>query len=327
LRHQFGVPLLLLGNRRLVVLDRADRSLAVLICVPQRIDLGDERHQARLQPPHLDQLVLGVDHSAREAVARRLQRLELRAPDELILQLRSTSALTALRPFSRVSSVSTNGTRAVTRESCASSSATASFRRVAFCVPSSISDILPRMASILGLELRRTRGQRAHAFVEGSSAARSEPSLSRSLAISACRLVEVENLLAQQFEILPALLERIHMLDGFLRELVYLAQLLVQRVERERFFVSSSLCTKSVSKRCVEAIDLLGQHNEALVLGGQRLHTRFCVRHRTLEGAHAPSSNASNSLFLIVRVPTSDRSDSSSADESRCIFDVSRWTS
>ena len=99
---------------------------------------------------------------------------------------RSTSALTAFRPFSRVSIFSTNSTRALTREMRASSSATASFRRVAFRAASSTPPILPRKASILA----SSSGARADIAVTRSSnasnARRSAPSLSRSRATSAC---------------------------------------------------------------------------------------------------------------------------------------------
>jgi hypothetical protein len=101
------------------------------------------------------------------------------------------------------------------------------------------------------------------------------------------RLVEVENLLPQQFEILPALLERIHVPDGFLGELVHLVELLVQRVERELLLRQLVALHEERLEALREAIDLLGEDDEALVLGGERLHPCLCIGDRALERAHA----------------------------------------
>ena len=276
-RHQLGVPLLLLRNRRLVVLDRADALVGGLDLRAQHVDLGDERHQTRLQRPHLHQLVLGVDHLLAEAVACRLQRLELRAPGELIFQLAidvGADGVEAVQPrFERFDERHAGGDARELRIELGHRFVQTRGLLRAFLDQRHLAED----GVHLGLELRRTRGQRAHAFVEDFERGAVRAELVAQLGDFGVRLVEVENLLAQQFEILPALLERIHVLDGLLRELVHLAQLLVQRVERELLLRELVALHEERLEALREAIDLLGQHDEVLVLGGQRLHPRLRV--------------------------------------------------
>ena len=59
---------------------RADRG-------PQRIQLGDERHEPLLQLTDRLELVLRVHHLLGQAIAGRLERVELGAPRELLREL------------------------------------------------------------------------------------------------------------------------------------------------------------------------------------------------------------------------------------------------
>ena len=72
-----------------------------------------------------------------------------------------------------------------------------------------------------------------------------------------------------------------------LGELVHLAQLLVQRVERQLLLRQIVGLREERVEALRQAIDLLGQRDEVLVLGRQRFHPRFGVAHRALEGSHA----------------------------------------
>ena len=179
----------------------------------QRVELGDERHEPLLQRADGVELVLRVGHLRAEAVACGLQRLELGAARQLLLELAvDVGAERRCRPLSRASSFSTNGTRAVTREICASSSATDSCRRVAFCVPSSTSVSLAEDGVHLGLELRRARGEcRSCVSPNASSAAPVGAELVAQLRGLGVRLVELLHVLAQRIEVLTALLERVHL--------------------------------------------------------------------------------------------------------------------
>ena len=88
----------------------------------------------------------------------------------------------------------------------------------------------------------------------------------------------------------------------------------------------SSACTKSDSKRFVRPSTFWVSAMRFLSLAASA-SIRVSASDTEPWSDRTRSSNASNSFFLTVSVPTSDRSDSSSPDESRCSFDVSRWTS
>ena len=85
--HELGIALLLLGHRRLVELDAADALVGGTDLRPEHVDLGDQRDEPRLQRVHVVELVLRVHHLLGEAVARRLERFELGAAHQLVLQL------------------------------------------------------------------------------------------------------------------------------------------------------------------------------------------------------------------------------------------------
>ena len=84
---ELGEALLLLGDRRLVVLDGADALVGGRDVGLQRVELGDERHEPVLERADVFELVLRVDHLRAEAVARGLERVELGAARELLLEL------------------------------------------------------------------------------------------------------------------------------------------------------------------------------------------------------------------------------------------------
>ena len=76
-RDELDVALFLLDDRRLVELRAVEALLRGGDGRLQLVELGDERHERRLQRAHGVELVLRVDHLRGQAVARRLERFEL----------------------------------------------------------------------------------------------------------------------------------------------------------------------------------------------------------------------------------------------------------
>ena len=167
----------------------SSRFSAAAISVLSLLTSATSGTRRRLQRADRVELVLRVDHlrgRGRRTAVLSVSSSARRA--SCSSSLRSTSALRAFRPFRRPSSFSTNGTRALTREICASSSATDSCSRVAFCVPSSTSFSLPRIASIFASSSGAAPRTPSALAERLERRRRSAPSLSRSFAASACDL-------------------------------------------------------------------------------------------------------------------------------------------
>src|SRR5206468_2475775 len=89
------------------------------------------------------------------------------------------------------------------------------------------------------------------------------------------RLVEVLNVLAQQLEILTALLEAVHLPRGFLREIVHLLEPLVQRFERQLLPGEVvGLCEQRLEP-FRDRVDLLRQRVDVLIFRPERWSLRL----------------------------------------------------
>ena len=197
-RHQLGEPLLLLRDGRFVVLDAADALVRRLDLRPEHVDLGDERHQAGLERTDVVQLVLGVHHLLGQAVARRLERLELRAPRELIFQLPIDVGADGVQAVqARLQLFDERDARCHPRE-----------LRVelghGFVQPRGLLRAFLDQRHLaedgvhLRLELGSARGQPDHPFVEGLERDAVGAQLVAQLGDFGVRLVEVEDLLPQR---------------------------------------------------------------------------------------------------------------------------------
>ena len=133
------------------------------------------------------------------------------------------------------------------------------------------------MASIFASSSARAWRSAIIRSLNASSATRSAPSLSRSLRDFGVRLVEVLNLLAQRLEILrgSGVSESIWH-DGPLGR-ARPPRRAARAASRARAASSSrsSDCAKSESNRLRQTVDLLGERDEVLVLGGERFHPAF----------------------------------------------------
>ena len=129
----------------------------------------------------------------------------------------------------------------------------------------------------LGLELRRRRRERRHALAERLQPDAIGAELVGQLRRLGVRLVELLDLAAQGVEILAALAERVELPRGLLREVVDVAEPLVERLERELLLRQVVGRHEQRLDALGHAVDLLGQLDEALVPGGQRFHARLGV--------------------------------------------------
>ena len=253
---------------------------------PEHVDLRDQRDEPRLQRVHVGQLVLRVHHLLGEAVARRLERFELRAAHQLVLQLAihvRADGVEAVQPALE---------RLDEWDACRHAGELRIELGHRFVEPGRLQRALLDERHLaedgvhLRFELGRAGGECGHPLVERLERHAIGAQLVAELDDLDVRLVEVLNLLAQRLEIVAALPERVHVDDGSLGELVHLSQLLVQRVERQLLLRQIVGLREEGIEALRQAIDLLAQRDEVLVLGRKRFHPRFGVAHRALQGSH-----------------------------------------
>ena len=94
------------------------------------------------------------------------------------------------------------------------------------------------------------------------------------------RLVEVLHLLAEHVEVLRGSAQRVHLPRRLLRQIVDLAQPLVQRLERELLLRQVVGLRKQRVELLGEAVDLLVELDQVLVFRRERVHPRFGLADR-----------------------------------------------
>ena len=226
----------MLGDGRLVEYDGVDSVVRGLDFGLDRVELGDERYQAVLKGADRVELELRVRHLLAEAVARRLERFELRAARELFLELvidvgaRRIETVQASLELLHVRHAGAHardlrvelGHRFVQERRFLS----------AFLHDHHLGED----GLHLGLQLRRARRERRHALPERFEPEPVGVQPVAELRDVGVRLVEFLHLFAKHLEILTALPERVHLPRRFLGELVDQPQLLVQGLERQLLF-------------------------------------------------------------------------------------------
>ena len=201
-----------------------------------RVELGDERHQAGLERADRVELELRVRHLLAEAVARRLERLELHAARELFLELaidvgaRRIEAVQASLELLHERHAGAHA-RDLRVELGHRLVQDRRFLSAFFHDHHFGEDGLH-----LGFELRRARRERRHALPERFEPEPVGGQPVAELSDVGVRLVELLHLFAKHLEILTALTQRVHLPRRFLGELVDQPQLLVQGLERQLLF-------------------------------------------------------------------------------------------
>src|SRR5205814_450803 len=252
----------------------------------QNRHLRDERQERRLERAHALELVLRVDHLLAEAVDRHLERLELRPPRQLLLQLLvdvGAEAVEAVEPLLEL--VDEGHARGDARDLRVE-------LRDRFVQPRRLFGPLLDERQLaenrvhLRLELGRLRRHRRQPLAEPLEPHAIGGELLADLRRLGVRGVEVLDVLAQQVEILPALAQRVHLPRCLLREVVDLAETVVQRVERQLLLRQLLALREQRLEALGEAVDLLRELDEALVLRGEPVHARLGVAHAALQRPH-----------------------------------------
>ena len=146
---------------------------------------------------------------------------------------------------------------------------------------------LPEDRVHLGLELRRARRERRHPLAERFEREAIGAQLVAQLRDLGVRLVELLHFLAEDVEVLAALLQRVHLPRRLLGHLVHLAEPFVQRLERELFLGQVVGLREQRLEAFGERVDLLRQRDRVLVLRREPIHARLGVADSGRERARA----------------------------------------
>ncbi len=274
---QLGVALLLLDRCGLRELRGVDPFLGRGDLAFQFRDLSDERDEAGLERADGVQLVLRIHHLRGEAVALRLERLELGAARQLLFEFVidvRAERIEAVEPHLQL--FDERHTRTHARNLCVElGHRLVQARRFLGALFDELQLAEDRVH--LRFQLGGLRGECGDAVAEGFKADAIRAELLGELGRFCVRLIERLNVGAQNVQVGAALTQRVHLPRRLLRQLVGLREALVERLERELLLGEVVGLDEQRLEALGQTVDLLRERDEVLVLGGERGHPRLRI--------------------------------------------------